>query len=402
LVETPSGSKIWKGTAFMPINTPINYKFVNGAGTFNYENNISGPCKDPGSNNRYYLVGSTASTIPLACWDRCIDCDALNTWTGASNTNYQDGNNWTGGAYSSGASKPIQVNGGGNSLTIPAGITAQFKDVTFSGNPTVTLASTAVLDVTGNLAGTGNVSGGTVQLSQSGTQTVSATGSFDILKVVVPTLVNITGSIRINDQLSLGNISSVINTSGLVTLGSSATKTAQLTATNATYNGNMKVERHLKSAGWHFVGAPVHSPTAISSWGSYIRVNPKNNANIFRYDEGDTTNGTYNLVLVEQHGWKVPATTDVINTGDNPRGYRVYASSSLLAGSGVIAATGNPYIGNKSIPYTFTPAGGYAGGGWNLLANPYPSEVDWLAVATANGSAPAALNTWNGTAGVYA
>ena len=130
----------------------------------------------------------------------------------------------------------------------------------------------------------------------------------------------------------------------------------------------------------------------------------KTTPTFFNYTEADTTRGTYNGNLTERAGWKVPAAlSNPINPGNVVTGYRLYIGANLLNYSRTLVVSGSPFTGDKTIPYTHTLTG-WDGGGWNLLANPYPSEVDWAAAAFdgANASAPKAITTWNSASSNYA
>lgn len=163
--------------------------------------------------------------------------------------------------------------------------------------------------------------------------------------------------------------------------------------------GAITVERTMPAAaGWHFIGAPVQSKFFTDWTGLGARLTPKNNANLFYYTEGDTTRGTYNGYLTEVNGWKVlPSTAQPINPSDQITGYRLYTAASQK-----LSITGVPFIGDQTRNLTKTSTG-YAGGGWNLIANPYPSEIDWDAFKTLNSSASltGTVYIWNGTTKQY-
>jgi len=400
LTQTAPGSGIWTGTASVPVGNAINYKFVNGAGTFNFEGNITGSCKDPGSNNRFQLVGNTPVSVPVACWNRCIDCDAANIWTGTTSSNYQNGANWVAGELV--LNKDIIVNNGPNNLTVPDNTTATFRSITLNNATIVTGTTASLLQASGNLAGSGFVNGSLVLTGT--TQGVAGNITANNLRVNVGSTTTVTGAVRVNNILT---VAGAVNVSGgSVALSSTASGTANLAPVTGTYTGNMTVERNISGLpGWYFIGSPMSGAPVISDLKNFpLRIAPRNNANIFEYTEGDTTRGSYNGQVTEVNGWKVPSSLGAaLNPGGNPKGYRIYANSAFLNGPyKLFSATGQPNVGNKSSSYTFTPATGFDGGGWNLLVNPYPSELNWNAVATANGASPAALTTWNGTAGGYA
>lgn len=196
-------------------------------------------------------------------------------------------------------------------------------------------------------------------------------------------------------QLVSGNLASGVQ------LLSQNGRTARIGQLGAQTLGNITVERQFPAAaGWHFIGTPIKA-VPFSSWsGLNGRVSPKNNANLFYFTEGDTTRGTYYGYLTEVRGWKVvPSLAQTVNsTGpDVPNGYRLYTTGLQKA-----SITGVPFIGAVSKNLTFTPGGGWDGGGWNLVSNPYPSEINWDAVKASNPQASlnGTIYIWNN--GAYA
>lgn len=211
-----------------------------------------------------------------------------------------------------------------------------------------------------------------------------------------PFTINAGGAFKVRRHVTLasGNLAP-----GLQLLSTNS-YTARLAALSPSQTvGTTTVERTMPTAaGWHFIGAPVQSKFFTDWTGLGARLTPKNNANLFYYTEGDTTRGTYNGYLTEVNGWKVlPSTAQPINPSDQITGYRLYT-----AGSQKLSITGVPFIGDQTRNLTKSSTG-YAGGGWNLIANPYPSEIDWEAFKTFNSSASltGTVYIWNGTTKQY-
>lgn len=235
--------------------------------------------------------------------------------------------------------------------------------------------------------------------------TIGATGTLLVDSALIaqnttaPALftINTGGAFKVRRHVTLasGNLAP-----GLQLLSTSA-YTARLAALGAGQTvGDITVERTVPAAaGWHFIGAPVQSKTFNDWSGLGARLTPKNNANLFYYTEGDTTRGTYNGALTEVNGWKVLSSlAQPLNPSDQITGYRLYTG-----GSQKLSIKGVPFTGDVFRNLTKTSTG-YAGGGWNLIANPYPAEIDWDAVKTLN-SNPALTGTiyiWNGTTKQYA
>lgn len=152
-----------------------------------------------------------------------------------------------------------------------------------------------------------------------------------------------------------------------------------------TITGDILVERYLTDDMWHNVASPVSNETSSCYPGTDL---------IFYYDE--------TIILNDWNfGW-------VMYSGalDVFRGYDViYMDASPITIS--YQATGAETIntGAYSIGVTITDV---AGGeipshkGWNLVGNPYPSPVDWLASSGWNKSdINDAKYIWDGTNDVY-
>ena len=404
-------TQVWTGTAQVPVNSTIDYKFVNGVGTNNYEANFVGPCKVSYNSNRGLNVGSAPINVPTVCWNRCIDCGATNVWTGTANTDYTNGANWTAGVLVTGATADVQINGGANALNVPAATSVIFRNVTYNNNPTINLGSGSTLTAGGTYTGSGSVNGGTVALTSGAPVTIAGTQNVNSLSVSTPT--TITGSVGVSDLVTLtsGSSSITVNPGASLRLKSSAAGTAKIgpVPVGGSITGNVTLERYVGgNAGWYFVGVPFSGTTLADLSEAGVRVSPKNNANIYFCDETDTASlripagtGPY----IERFGWKVPSSlANLVNAGGKPTGYRLYLNPFFMGGSRKLVTTGVPFVGDKTVPVTFTPVGGFAGGGWNFISNPYACEIDWNAVATENAAAPIGnvYSVWNGTNANYA
>jgi hypothetical protein len=353
-----------------------------------------------------------------------------NVWKGTVSNAWLNAGNWV---FSPAPPNP------GASVTIPNGtpfdpqITSavQLTSLNLANNETVTLGTGGSLDLAGNIVGStnGSVTGGLVTFSGTGVQTISGIVTVDGANVNnTDALTGLTfapgGSLRVrpNGTLTMG-VNSVITVpaNGSLVLQSDATGTARLAQVpaTATFNGNITMERWTPAtAGWYFVGAPVRSAANLNEWFEMgARVTPANNSNIFEYNEPDTTSAIVNGTRVGGNGWKVPsAITNPINPigvgGTIPKGYRIYLNSRFATGGTPrLSVTGPPIIGGASFPFTRTWGGfgdvAYTGGGWNLVSNPYPSEIDWNlvknSVATSNPTAAFSdlVRIWNTAVNTY-
>jgi hypothetical protein len=189
----------------------------------------------------------------------------------------------------------------------------------------------------------------------------------------------------LTNELNLVN-GTFTNAGNTFTLVSSATNTARIApvSASASFSGTITMQRFSPAGvtGWSLIGTPVSGAT-IADWtspwpssgfptsgftgstgsagGSFISV--------YSYDEtvpGVTDNGN------------VPA-TNITNTLNNGKGYWVYLGTGLGTTNAInFSTTGTPFVGSKNYGLTnTTSSGGANSDGWNLVANPYPSTIDW-------------------------
>lgn len=336
-------------------------------------------------------------------------------WTGNEDTNWNNANNWTGGIETPSFSSNVVVTGVPSNQPALSANSAT-NHLRISAGAEVSIPSSITLSVFGNISASNTASiagdGKVSMLGNTVTGTLNVT-NLDILNTggtTVPALsrINIVPNASGSGVLSIASSASLIN-NGIVVLRSNDNGTASLGTMlpGAAIVGNITVEHQYPATpGWYFVGSPIKNAT-LQSWNQMVPVvNPKNLSNIREYTEGDQTVLNINGRIIEENGWKVPsALTNVVNPGDEPSGYRFYLNSIFMgAHNRTMSVTGTPFTGLVSKNLTFTPAG-FGGGGWNLVANPYPSAIDWNAMRfdVANNSADlsAAVHIWNGVARNY-
>jgi len=112
-------------------------------------------------------------------------------------------------------------------------------------------------------------------------------------------------------------------------------------------------------SGWSFVGNPMINQTLKTLDASITLGFGGKNQSIYSYD------GTKNSL----NHWIAPSGLSSSYAPGN--GFRVY---SFLSDRIIFAGT--PFKGTKDLNVTFNAAG-YDNGGWNLVANPYLSPIDW-------------------------
>lgn len=170
-------------------------------------------------------------------------------------------------------------------------------------------------------------------------------------------------------QVNAGTFS----TNGKLTLPSFTSYTGSIgPLTTGDVIGNVRVERnHIAAdAGWVNIGAPVSGRT-VSDWNDDMITTgftgsdfPSYSFNNIQY-YNETVAGNRNQGYVG-----VASIAENLVTG---RGYFIYMNEGNLP----LDLEGPINKGNISLPVTFTNTGNAAADGWCLVANPYPSAIDW-------------------------
>jgi hypothetical protein len=181
----------------------------------------------------------------------------------------------------------------------------------------------------------------------------------------------------------------VFNTNGNLTLVSNASGTARVAKIEpeASIIGNVTVQRFIPSGkpGWCFIATPVLNQTK-SDWADDFFFLPNY---VMIHNEGGTINSGEQI-----NGWEyAPSNVEV------GKGYRAFLNQGFFNNGAVIDNTGPIFTGPKNFPIGFSPQG-YNGGGWNMISNPFPCEIDWhiLSKSLVDGQ----IHVWNNKLGSYA
>ena len=437
--------------------------YLTGPGPWNMQYSETNPNSTVTVNNQAvspypfsYVAGATARTFQVTalqdltttCTSLPIDLGSLTidvpipceiSWTGASSTSWNIPGNW------SNFSVPSQF----TSVVIPgtvvnqpliSGITATVANFNLVSAPATDMGLGGILNVKGNVTGTGLVKGvGKVVLNGTGQQNVS--GSFTVSNIDFANLsgtgVVIGGTLRVEPTAATGTglvtflNNSRLTTTGQFILGSNALATAKIGPMPATtfITGNTTMERYLPYTSgvgtWYFLGSPMtgknftdyvddFSVTGLTSGfgaqGGNINssVEPERST-IFKYVEASHNQ---RLDTVQKIGWTIPPNENIFPG----KGYRVWVkhysnSQHKLDNIGpfVQGDFNFPLLTRTElsgcVPVSY-PCQETSWRGWNLLANPYPCDVDWDATGTA-WSKPAEMGAnpawwrWHASAGGY-
>jgi hypothetical protein len=293
---------------------------------------------------------------------------------------------------------------------------------TLNSNSPDLLNNSGTLQLNSNLV----VAGGNGTIRNSGTLTTSAgkgilfTGSgspsislgspTEIGQLVVNKTngtVTLEGSaaLSIGDQVSV--LAGTLDLAGNpLILRSTAGGTARIGQILGTLTGATKVtvERYIPgtASGWYFLGTS-NAGQSIKNWADDFEIRgpfpeagvsaAASQSTLYQFDGASSSTGTE---AGEVNGWRIP-TSATLQPG---KGYRAYLRTSFFAGDPTVRNTGSVVQGNFDFQPEFNPAG-YGGGGWNFLANPYPSQMDWNSPNWTKTNIGNTIYIWNGQTGQY-
>ncbi|MCX6296870.1 MAG: hypothetical protein NTX97_12570, partial [Bacteroidetes bacterium] len=235
--------------------------------------------------------------------------------------------------------------------------------------------------------GTFSAQNGAVLFNGAAAQTLSGTGSTTFNQVDIN---NTSGGVKLTSGTYILNsvinpLSGNFNTNGQnFTMLSSSSKTARIgqVAATASLSGNFIIQRYLSSrnATYADLSSTVQSST-INDWDaelpaiSYTHAPPSSLASAYTYDE---TGDAYVAIT--------SATTPLLPG----KGYEVFLAGDYSYASlpnTTMDAIGVPNQGNKNLSSLISNNVQ----GWNLVGNPFASNVSWASIYAASGSAASGL-----------
>ncbi|KAB2810100.1 autotransporter outer membrane beta-barrel domain-containing protein [Phaeocystidibacter luteus] len=266
------------------------------------------------------------------------------------------------------------------------------------------------LTITGDIIGSvsGFLRNGTVQFAGSSAQTITGTTSWDDIQIN-----NANGVTIENDTQSVYGVVTLtdgaLSTNDALKLRATDTSYAQIEPGSGSLSGNVTYEMYISQAGWHNIASPIASMT-LADLEDDIIINYDGNAagvSAYYWNAGS--------------GDFVAATA---NTDNFTGGWNVFINNNFIAsGKGVnndgnlpviLDLTGVPNDGSQNITLDYAAIPAWSGfstsqggaatdtAGWNLIANPYPSNLDWNQV---NKDIPGTINgyyyIWDPGAGSY-
>lgn len=303
-------------------------------------------------------------------------------WIGNEDQVWAEPTNWE--------SCSLPSNGDDVSISSVTGNMPSVITNTIVGDMTVesgaTLATgTFNLDLSGDLIVDGSLtSSGTVSFVGSTAQQLN---NSSVLQLYNLTANNVSGVSLAGQMVNIQNTVEVaagtLTTNGQLTLQSSPSGTARIgQLTLGSISGDVIMERYIinSARNWRYLATPF-TDTRVADWqddfpitggftggteGPGLRHNPS----IYRYDE--TFNDPVNL----WDGYAAFPTVSNQELFTNSLGYATYIRQTSPL---TMSTPGTIRTGTVNYPITHTSQPLVSAIGWNLVGNPYPSEIDWNA-----------------------
>ena len=350
-----------------------------------------------GSGTVIFDNGSTSNTVTLA------GTTNFNNLTVSDNTKVQPATSsilGIAGTLTSGSGSildfnandnTVEYNGSASQTVVNPGASYGYHNLNFSGTGTKTLPSSS-LNISGDLSINADIStsGNTLNMNGTSSQTIDASIATSINNLTIDNangvthdadeLLTISGILLINSgkifEVAAGSALDVPGTltnnagvSGFI-LQSDASGTASLI--QKTDNVPATMQRYISGSAeaWHFLSAPVTGQEISGTW----------------LPSGSYGNGTgYDLYL-----WNEPTSCWIykLNTTSTVNWTTVHPGANFSVGRGYLYSvedlnptksfTGNLVNGDIDIGLTIDGTDPVLEG-FNLVGNPYPSSIDWMA-----------------------
>ena len=318
------------------------------------------------------------------------------TWNGSISTDWNNGDNWSGGTAPTVSSSPVIVPTGMPRYPLLTTGNYGALDLIIDNGGTVTMTG-GTLSVVGGITNNGvfNQTGGLTDLTGTGTHTFGNGQPIAFYNLTVGTGgLNLAGGP--NGTVSVSHLlimNGDITTNDKLILLSDATGTAMVVNSGGVATGNTTVQRFVSpgtnaATGYRHFSAPVSGATIANLHGPSLPapvVNAAYNAaggppanltsfpTVFTFDETRLTAASATTSAFT-YGWQSPTTTgEALLAG---RGYTVNLAPTTVSFTGVLRT------GNQALTLT---RGATGNSGWHLLGNPYPAPLNWRNVVLPTG-----------------
>lgn len=252
------------------------------------------------------------------------------------------------------------------------------------------IASSADLDlngfeliITGDLDAQGGITAnnGTITFQGISSQTIVSNSQLNLEHLNINNASGVTvtsGMLNIHGSLEI--LLGSLTTNSLVTLTSDAFGTGRIGEIGfGDIIGDVTIERFYSHTQrqWRYLATPF-TDNEIDFWqndfpvtgdflGASTGVGLTSNPSIYWYDETQAGGA----ILADYVAFPLIDSSEVLVNG---RGYATYVRNTSNV---TMSNSGSIKVGSVDFGVTYTEAGTSDGYGWNLIGNPYPSEIDW-------------------------
>ncbi|MBL4704967.1 MAG: hypothetical protein JKY54_10625, partial [Flavobacteriales bacterium] len=254
-----------------------------------------------------------------------------------------------------------------------------------------TLDINGTLKITGDLINTATFDQDTGLVEFNGTTLQLISGNHTFFEVVIKSSDSIhvnSGLQQIRKTLFLDN--GVLQTNDSLLLISDINRTARIAEiTGGDITGDIIMQRYIDAGpnGFHMLGSACTGQTLNDLNDDFITSGFTGSdypgfpfTSIWWYDE--------TLLGSKSVGWTAPNITDSLLPG---QGAHVYLGPVPLT----LDVKGPAAKGDIDMGVTFSSSGDLLEDGWNFLANPYPSTIDWDAITWVKTNIDNAVYTWD-------
>ncbi|HEY6162272.1 MAG TPA: T9SS type A sorting domain-containing protein, partial [Bacteroidia bacterium] len=280
---------------------------------------------------------------------------------------------------------------GSISQTIPA---FNYYDLVSSSTGTRTLDPTGIIGVASVFTPGTNaytITGSTVSFNGTAAQTFSTAFTFYNLTINNAAGVSIGAAQNLISTLTISQ-GTFTTTGQSFTLVSNASGTARIATipSGANIVGNVVMQRYINSTvtSWRLLGSAVTGQTLQNWQDDFVTSGfPGSNypsmsfCSMYWYDETKPN--------VKDTGWTKP--TSITNSVPPGKGYLAYIGPVPLT----VDVTGPPAKFSQTFTLNYTANNTAPNIGWNLIANPYPSSIDWDAAGWTKTRVNNAIYVWN-------
>jgi PKD repeat protein len=271
-----------------------------------------------------------------------------------------------------GSSSDVQISSG-HTVTLQSNVTMNQLSIIQGGTLDVATNNYSVT-LKGSLFNNGSFLTRVGTLNFAGTTRQNIYGNNTFYKVNCS---NATGVKIVSGNQNLKSVMKItagsFTTNNLLTILSSSAETGSIgSLSGVRFYGNVTMQRYHYAAvnGWLNIASPVASQT-LQSWNDDIITTGFPGSQYPSYPFVNIRSYNETALGFKDNGFM--DVTNITNTIPDGAGFWAY----IAAGTFTIDVTGPLKTGNFSYPITYTNSGSVIDDGWNLLANPYPSAIDW-------------------------